>query len=173
MQGGGTRAMRDPARCGPRSIHLIDDELKTTPWPADLIPGGIVRKTQFCPIEPKSGEAQTMVRWSRQKDGRIQKVVQVLSEDPSRTLPELAQTFQLSMSRLSHLFKDEIGVNVKHYRIDCRLQITAAMLVFTSTPIKEIAYMAGYRHSSSFARAFKTHFGLSPASYRTKLRRAA
>jgi AraC family transcriptional regulator, arabinose operon regulatory protein len=114
-----------------------------------------------------------MVRWSRQRDGRIQKVVQVLSEDPSRTLPELAQTFQLSMSRLSHLFKDEIGINVKNYRIDCRLQITAAMLVFTSMPIKEIAYVAGYRHSSSFARAFKTHFGLSPASYRSKLRRAA
>jgi hypothetical protein len=39
MQGGGTRAMRDPARCGPRSIRLIDDGPKTTPWPADLIQG--------------------------------------------------------------------------------------------------------------------------------------
>jgi hypothetical protein len=27
---------------------------------------------------------------------------------------------------------------------------------------KEIAYTAGYRHTSSFVRAFKTHFGLSP-----------
>jgi len=26
------------------------------------------------------------------------------------------------LARLSHLFKDEIGVNVKHYRLDCRLK---------------------------------------------------
>jgi transcriptional regulator GlxA family with amidase domain len=110
---------------------------------------------------------------SRQKDFRIQRAVQVLNEDPSRTLPELAHSCQMSMSRLSHLFKDEIGLNVKNYRIDCRLQIAAAMLVLTSMPIKEIAYTARYHHSSSFARAFKTHFGLSPAGYRTKLGQTA
>ena len=109
-----------------------------------------------------------MVTWSRQRDFRIQRVVQVLNEDPSRTLPELAHSCQMSMSRLSHLFKDEIGINVKNYRIDCRLQVAAAVLALTSTPIKAIAYTAGYRHSSSFVRAFKTHFGVSPASYRTK-----
>jgi len=105
---------------------------------------------------------------SRQKDFRIQKVIQALNQDPSRKLPELAHSCQMSMSRLSHLFKDETGINVKSYRIDCRLQIAAAMLELTSTPIKAIAYTAGYRHSSSFVRAFKTYFGLSPASYRTK-----
>jgi AraC family transcriptional regulator of arabinose operon len=114
-----------------------------------------------------------MVTWSRQKDFRIQKVVQVLNENPSLTLPDLAHACQMSMSRLSHLFKDEIGTNVKNYRIDCRLQVAAAMLALTSVPIKEIAYTAGYRHSSSFTRAFKTHFRLSPACYRTKLRQAA
>jgi transcriptional regulator GlxA family with amidase domain len=114
-----------------------------------------------------------MVAWSRQKDFRIQKVVEVLNENPSLTLPELAHSCQMSISRLSHLFKDEIGINVKYYRMDCRLQVAAAMLALTSMPIKEIAYTAGYRHSSSFARAFKTHFRLSPACYRTRLRQAA
>jgi AraC family transcriptional regulator of arabinose operon len=114
-----------------------------------------------------------MVTVSLPKDFRIQKVVQVLNEDPSRTLPELARSLQMSMSRLSHLFKDEIGTNVKSYRIDCRLQVAAAMLVSTSMSIKEIAYASGYRHSSSFVRAFKTNFKLSPASYRSKLRQAA
>ena len=102
------------------------------------------------------------------KDFRIQKVVQVLTENPSLTLPELARCCQMSTSRLSHLFKDEIGSNVKNYRIDCRLQVAATMLALTSMPIKEIAYTAGYCHSSSFVRAFKTHFGLSPACYRRK-----
>jgi AraC family transcriptional regulator of arabinose operon len=103
---------------------------------------------------------------SRQKDFRIQKVVQVLNEYPSRTLPELADTCQISTSRLSHLFKNEIGINVKNYRLDCRLRVAAEMLVSTDMPIKEIAYTTGYRHTSSFARAFKAHFGFSPACYR-------
>jgi len=102
------------------------------------------------------------------KDGRVQRVVQVLNEDPFRTLPELAHSCQMSMSRLSHLFKNEIGINVKNYRTERRLQIAASKLASTGMPIKEIAYTVGYRHSSSFVRAFKTHFGLSPASYRTE-----
>jgi len=103
-----------------------------------------------------------MVRVSDQRDVRIQGVVQVLNSDPFRTLPELAHNCQISTSRLTHLFKDEIGINVKHYRLDCRLQMAAEMLVTTKRPIKEIAYSAGYRHCSSFTRAFDTRFGLSP-----------
>lgn len=105
---------------------------------------------------------------TREKDFRIQKVVDVLNDNPSCKLPELAESCQISTSRLSHLFKDEIGVNVKSYRRDCRLQVAAAMLALTNMPIKEIAYTSGYCHSSSFVRAFKSHFGLSPACYRRK-----
>jgi AraC family transcriptional regulator, arabinose operon regulatory protein len=105
---------------------------------------------------------------SRQADFRIQKVVQVLNETPSRSLPELAHCCQMSTSRLSHLFKDEIGVNLKNYKIECRLQVASSMLALTSMPIKEISYSVGYCHSSSFVRAFRTHFGLSPACYRRK-----
>jgi transcriptional regulator GlxA family with amidase domain len=109
-----------------------------------------------------------MVTGSLKKDRRVQKVVQVLNQDPSRSLPELARNCQISTSRLSHLFKDEIGTNMKSYRLDCRLQVAATMLASTSMPIKEIAYAAGYHHSSSFVRAFKTHLGLSPACYRRR-----
>ncbi len=109
-----------------------------------------------------------MVTGSRPRDFRIQEVVQILNEHPSRTLPELARSCQISMSRLSHLFKDEVGVNVKDYRMDCRLQVAAAMLLSTRMLVKQIAVRAGYRHTSSFVRAFKTHFGLSPTRYRQR-----
>jgi AraC-like DNA-binding protein len=99
-------------------------------------------------------------------DFRIRRVIRVLKENPTLTLPELAYACQISMSRLSHLFKHEIGTNVKNYRLDCRLQVAAALLLSTGTAIKEIAYSAGYQHTSSFVRAFKTRFGSSPASYR-------
>src|SRR5229473_1896445 len=130
----------------------------------------LYRASATCIMTPVT---ESQATWSRQKDCRIQKVVQVLNENPSLTLPELAHSCQMSISRLSHLFKDEIGINVKNYRMDCRLQVAAAMLALTRMPIKEIASTAGYRHSSSFARAFKTHFGLSPACYRMKLGQVA
>jgi AraC family transcriptional regulator, arabinose operon regulatory protein len=107
-----------------------------------------------------------VVTQSPQKDFRIQKVVQTLDQNPFRTVLQLAQNCQISTSRLSHLFKDEIGINVKNYLLDCRLQVAAEMLESSGMPIKEIAYTVGYRHSSSFVRAFKTHFGLSPVCYR-------
>ena len=110
-------------------------------------------------VSPREGEI-------KQGDFRIRKVIQVLKEDPSRTLPELADGCQISTSRLSHLFKREIGTNVKIYRLECRLEVAAMLLLSTGTPIKEIAYSAGYHHTSSFVRAFKTRFGFSPACYR-------
>jgi len=109
----------------------------------------------------------------KQQDCRIRKVIQVLKEDPSISLPELAHSCQISNSRLSHLFKREIGTNVKNYRVDHRLQGAAALLLSTGTPIKEIAYSAGYHHSSSFVRAFKARFGSSPACYRREHARKA
>ncbi len=107
---------------------------------------------------------------SRKKDFRIQKAVEFLSKDPSCTLPDLAHCCGISMSRLSHLFKDETGLTVKNYRLDQRLDLAAEMLASTDLPIKEIAYAAGYHHTSSFARAFKTHFSLSPNRYRRQHR---
>jgi AraC-like DNA-binding protein len=114
-----------------------------------------------------------MVARSRERDWRIQKVVDVLDKDPLRTLPELAHDCHISVSRLSHLFKEEIGKNVKHYRHDCRIQLAAVLLLSTEMPIKAIAYSAGYRHCSSFVRAFNSRFGMSPSQYRTKCLRAA
>jgi len=78
------------------------------------------------------------------------------------------------LKALLHLFKDDIGVDLKYYRLDCRLQMAAEMLLSTYKLVKEIAYSAGYRHCSSFVRVFKTHFGLSPACYRkNRLQRVA
>ena len=113
-----------------------------------------------------------MATGSRQNDLRVRRVVQLLNQDPSHLCPELAHTSQISASRLSHLFRDAIGTNVKNYRLDCPLQLAAHMLESTETPIKVVAYSVGYKHCSSFVRAFKIRYGASPVSYR-KLRQAA
>ena len=100
------------------------------------------------------------------QDFRIERAAQLLQKNPSCKLTELAGYCHVSISRLSHLFKDETGLSVKNYRRNCRLQKAVKMLVLTDTPIKEIAYRLGYHHTSSFVRAFKAQFKLSPTRYR-------
>jgi len=124
-------------------------------------------------LSHRVGRLTAMDRLSGQRDFRIQRAVQFLNEDPFRTLPELADNCKISSSRLSHLFKSDIGVNLKHYPLDCRLEMAAEMLLWTHRPVKEIAYAVGYRHCSSFVRAFGTRFGFSPTCYRNNQPRRA
>ena len=101
-----------------------------------------------------------------QTDSRIAKAVRLLNEDPSRTLADLARGCTLSISRLSHLFRAETGLTLKQFRRNCRFKAAMKMLATTDMPIKQIAYTLGYRHTSSFVRAFEVHAGVSPSDYR-------
>jgi two-component system response regulator YesN len=106
------------------------------------------------------------------KDFRIQEAVRLLTENSSCTLAELARRCHLSISRLSHLFKAETGLTEEKYRRNCRFQVAAQMLATTDLPVKQIAYVLGYRHTSSFVRAFELHSGAPPGIYRTREVRA-
>jgi AraC-like DNA-binding protein len=101
-----------------------------------------------------------------QTDLRVAKAVQLLNEDPSRTLADLACGCALSISRLSHLFRAEAGLTLKEFRRKRRLEVAMKMLATTDMPIKQIAYALGYRHTSSFVRAFEVNAGMSPSDYR-------
>jgi transcriptional regulator GlxA family with amidase domain len=46
------------------------------------------------------------------------------------------------------------------------MQLARDWLGTTDMPVTEIAAALGYMDASNFARAFRTHTGLSPAAYR-------
>ena len=100
-------------------------------------------------------------------DFRIEKTTRLLHENSSRTVGEVAGACSLSTSRLSHLFKTEVGTTVGKFRFRCRFFKAKRML--SDTPemaIKEVAYTLGYHHTSSFTRAFEHGVGESPTDYR-------
>jgi AraC-like DNA-binding protein len=99
-------------------------------------------------------------------DFRIEKTTRLLHENSSRTVAEVAGACSLSTSRLSHLFKAEIGTTVGKFRRTCRFNKAKRMLANASVAIKEIAYTLGYHHTSSFTRAFEHDVGESPTDYR-------
>ena len=103
---------------------------------------------------------------SAHPDFRVEKTTRLLNENSSRKLAEVAGACALSTSRLSHLFKAELGTSVGKFRCTCRFKRAKRMLADPEVPIKEIAYALGYHHTSSFTRAFELYVGKSPSDYR-------
>lgn len=82
------------------------------------------------------------------------------------TLNNLAQTYFLSPTNLSRIFKEETGDSPINYLIKIRLE-QAKLLLDTETDrtIKEISKLIGYDDALYFSKLFKKHFGQSPSSF--------
>jgi len=103
-------------------------------------------------------------------DYRIRKVLELVEDDPSRSVPELARLVNLSSSRVGHLFRLQVGVDLESYLRNARLQRAAELLQQTELSIKEISAKVGYSHASSFDRGFRSKFDVEPVDYRRQHR---
>ena len=99
----------------------------------------------------------------------IQDIVSYLENhyrDPNFTVQQTADIFQLSISNLSHYFKNHIGISVSDYVEQLRIQTAQKLLVQTTCSISQIAGEIGYAQPATFMRAFKKVCGISPSAYR-------
>jgi len=103
-------------------------------------------------------------------DYRIRKILEFLEDDPAKSVRELANLVSLSSSRLGHIFKLQMGVDLSHFLANERLQKAAELLRQTELSIKEIAIRVGYHHASSFDRGFQNKFGVPPVDFRKRNR---
>jgi len=101
-------------------------------------------------------------------DQRIQFVASVVQADLRTPLQlrGLAESVNLSTSRLRHLFKVERGFTVLQYQRALRLEKSRALLATTFLSVKEIITLVGINSDSHFASDFKRTFGLTPTEYR-------
>ena len=80
------------------------------------------------------------------------------------TLGDLAKRFYVSESTISHLFKQKMGVSLHQYVTQRRL-IAAKNLILRGVPMEAVAEQVGFSDYSSFYRAFKGAFGISPRQF--------
>lgn len=99
---------------------------------------------------------------------RLLKVMQTMESRIPHSVRELAQEVHLSPAHLQRLFKQETGSDISDFLHERRLIRAADLLTTTDMGVKEVAYMVGYGHHSSFVRAFERHFGQAPSRYRLK-----
>lgn len=104
-------------------------------------------------------------------DQRVERAIDLITLDLRRELEisTIAQSVNLSPSRLRHLFKAETGVTPEQYLRSRRMQQAKVLLETTFLRVKEIRDQVGISDRSCFGRGFKRAYGVSPAEHRARL----
>lgn len=86
------------------------------------------------------------------------------------SIQELANQLHLNRSYMSELFAKDMGISVKSYLTDIRMQRAAIMLQSPHRNIKNVAENCGFDDSLYFSKVFKQYFGISPKEYQKKMK---
>lgn len=104
-------------------------------------------------------------------DARVLRSLQHLRMARDGALPreQVARAAHLSASRFNHLFREEMGVSFRSYRVWS--QVRAAMAGLATEPrLTDAALHGAFSDSAHFSRTFRQTFGMTPSSVLKPLR---
>jgi two-component system response regulator YesN len=87
------------------------------------------------------------------------------------TLADVAKASHLSVSRLAHLFKEQMGVTIIDYLTNVRIERAKQLLLATDQNCTEICFEVGYNNQSYFTRTFKGLVGMTPRQFKVRNQR--
>jgi transcriptional regulator GlxA family with amidase domain len=131
-----------------------------------LDPRLVASRTRVSPLPGTLGHFQAV-----SDDPRIRLAETIMYHNLSRTLSlnELARRTGVSISRLSHLFKAEVGTSPKQYLKSLRLCRAKCLLEISVLSVKEVAADVGLS-AGALIREFRRAYGASPGRHRRDLR---
>lgn len=106
-----------------------------------------------------------------QKEGEERKLYDQLvgyieeNLDGQLSLDELAEHFCVSKYHISHVFKDNLGISVHQYIMKKRIA-ACREAIQAGGKISEVYSLFGFGDYSSFFRAFRKEYGMSPKEFR-------
>lgn len=80
-------------------------------------------------------------------------------------LADVAKRFWVSESTISQTFRQKMDVSFHHFVIQRRL-IAAKSMILEGQPMDKVSEAVGFADYSTFYRAFKHEYGISPRQYR-------
>jgi len=86
--------------------------------------------------------------------------------DPNMTLESIADSFYISKSHLSRLFRQLTGVSFSSCLRKIRIAKACSLLVDTDMTVESIMKTCGMRDVTSFYKSFSEYTGLTPNQYR-------
>jgi AraC-like DNA-binding protein len=102
--------------------------------------------------------------WTGEVDSRLLDVLERIQAGLSGPLRsrDLAREACLSEDRFLHLFKEQLGITLRHYIIHQRL-LRATADILTGASVTDAALDAGFADSAHFSRRFLALAGFSPS----------
>ena len=107
-------------------------------------------------------------------DSRVAQALQIVTAQLREplTIGSVAGELGISGSRLSHLFRRDVGASFPEYVEGRRMEYAEDLLRMTDRPIAAVARGVGYEDPLYFSRRFSARTGLSPRAWRARTRGA-
>lgn len=88
--------------------------------------------------------------------------------EPDLEIAGIARALQVTPNHLTKLFRRELGMSVRDYLHQRRLECAEKLLHSSVLSIREIAFAAGFADPNYFTRFFRRRRGISPGSFRRR-----
>lgn len=86
--------------------------------------------------------------------------------DKNISITDLAKSVFMSPGYLSRAFKEEVGITLKEYILQKKIERAKELLLHKSTSVKIVSNSLGFKDSLYFSRIFKKKTGLSPLEFK-------
>ena len=151
-------------------LRRPQDTLPAPRPPREPLPEAAVSPTTSEP-EPKYGKSSLSEEYGRRVLVRLETLMGTDRPytDPDLTLAILAGRLKTSRNHLSQVLNQRLGATFYDYINRWRIQESAARLLapdHQNAGILDIALDCGFKSKSTFNKAFKAHFSVSPSEYR-------
>ena len=80
-------------------------------------------------------------------------------------MKEICRMFGVSQRQLERSFKKVLGVTPSNFVKNCRLEKAVQLLQLSDLSFTEVAIACGFHSQSTFSKAFKAKFGMTPSKY--------
>ncbi|RNC87863.1 MAG: AraC family transcriptional regulator [Winogradskyella sp.] len=135
-----------------------------------IFQNGAFLKTSFLSKNQLFSEIKDLATSSDLKtpaDQRIIDCIKFIEENEleyKNLISELTSRVFLSDSRLSHLFKEHIGVSIKKYLVWNKLRQAINLYLNNSTNLTEVSLQSGFFDQAHLSNSFKKVLGVNPSS---------